>query len=93
MYETPSCVIWKSESLSLLKATDEVKTNFELQAACLNYDFLNTYEKYIYFQTKLENQLIKVITYVSQTFKRGRALPYAANLNPISNKMGNRMQF
>ena len=34
-------VIWKSESVSSLKTSEEVKTNFVLQAACLDPVFVN----------------------------------------------------
>ena len=45
LYESHFCVLWKNEYVSSLKATEEVKKNFELRAACLNYHTFNFYEK------------------------------------------------
>ena len=60
------CVIWKSEGVSLLKATEEVK-NSELRSACLLNDIGNAYEKY-FFQTKMEKQLNNVIITIWKLF-------------------------
>ena len=45
LYKSHFSVICERESVSLMKATAEVKKNIKLQAACLNYHIVNTYEK------------------------------------------------
>ena len=44
--------MWRSENVFLLKATEEVKRTFELQAACVIYDIGSAYEKDLCFPTK-----------------------------------------
>ena len=49
-----------------------VKKNIILQAACLNYHIVNTYEKYLYFPAKRENHLTNEKIYDLETFNRDR---------------------
>ena len=51
--EERSCVFF-------LKAYEKLKENFKLQAVCLNYGFVDAYDKYFHFPTKVENQLNNV---------------------------------
>ena len=57
-------MIRKNESAYLLKATEEVRNNLELQAACPYHDIQNAYEKLSFFPKKKENQLDILIYYV-----------------------------
>ena len=69
-------VIWKSEDASLLKAREEMKKNFELEAVCRNYDFVVAYGRYLKVRTETEVQLNNVKFYDLELFNTAGAIPY-----------------
>ena len=52
--------MWKSEGVSLVKAPEEVKKNFELQSACLNFDIVKATGKKVIFSNKIRKSTEKV---------------------------------
>ena len=60
-----------------------------MHAPCLNCDIVNAYEKFLYLPTEIANQLINVICYDYEPFKRDRAIRYAVGFYPLSKTMGN----
>ena len=76
-------MIWKKESVRLLKATEEVKKSNKLQAASVDCDKVRQKEKSIYSPRKTEPQLKSVIVYYSDFFDRDTAIPYALAYNCV----------
>ena len=78
------CVIWVSEGINLLKATEEVELNFKYINNKVTDANVNKFKEYKFDPKKIDSQLNNVLVYDIETYNKERAISYAIGFYPVN---------
>ena len=88
LFNNHFCVIWKSENISIIQTSRELKDNFKFVDNYITEENVKSHFKYEYKPKKIKSHLTNFIVYDIETHNTDRARPYVFSFYRLSKLSG-----